>query len=386
MNILFQIVDYYSKMIIANLLKIFFILPLKKKTLMFSSFFGKQYSCNPKYISEYMQRYYPKYTIVWAFITPKEFIFLKESNISLVRLNSLKYIYYRLTCAVYVTNCGEMATIPTRDKQLHINTWHGGGCYKLSGVKNHQTFERKYYMKKQMRSMNNPNLYISPCHYDSVEVYQKSFLYNGKIAETGYPRNDIMFEDSSALTMKVKKYFSIEPNDKICLYAPTFRQYGVVFDAEIDLSRMKGNLERRFGGKWKILYRNHQSCDSKEIVHHVISATAYPDMQELLVASDVLVTDYSSSMWDFSLTFKPCFLYVPDLESYNSDRSFYEPFDSWGFPHAKNNDEFESLILNFDEESFRSNMYNHHCKLKSFDDGKARQRVGQIILEHIANL
>lgn len=83
----------------------------------------------------------------------------------------------------------------------------------------------------------------------------------------------------------------------------------------------------------------------------VIDVSEYVDMQELLCAADVLITDYSSSMWDYSLTGRPCFIYANDLAQYKKERNFHTPITDWPFPMAERNTELQRLILRFDEKN-----------------------------------
>ena len=111
----------------------------------------------------------------------------------------------------------------------------------------------------------------------------------------------------------------------------------------------------------------------------VIDASSYPDMQELLCAADVLITDYSSSMWDMSLTGKPCFIYATDIADYQQERDFYTPINEWPFPIAQNNQELASVIQNFDEQKYAADVQHHHDALGSCETGHASQTVGDFI-------
>lgn len=96
---------------------------------------------------------------------------------------------------------------------------------------------------------------------------------------------------------------------------------------------------------------------------NAISASFYPDTQELLCAADVLLTDYSSSIWNFGLTSKPCFLFAPDLEKYEtSDRGFYTPILEWPGILVEDNDSLINAIENFDEESYKLKLEKHYEK------------------------
>ena len=109
------------------------------------------------------------------------------------------------------------------------------------------------------------------------------------------------------------------------------------------------------------------------------NATDYPDMQDLLQCADVLLTDYSSCMWDFSLMHKPCFLYARDIAEYRGERDFYTPIDSWPFPLADDNDSLEQVISDFDEGQYRTDVDRHHTELGSTESGTATAQCVQRI-------
>ena len=115
----------------------------------------------------------------------------------------------------------------------------------------------------------------------------------------------------------------------------------------------------------------------------IVDVSEYPDMQELLCACDVLITDYSSSIWDYSFTYKPCFLYVTDLEKYTSERGFGKDIYSWGFPVCKTDEELYQAIINFDEDKFKKKMKKHHEDLGSFEDGYATKRVCEYLIKEM---
>jgi CDP-glycerol glycerophosphotransferase len=100
--------------------------------------------------------------------------------------------------------------------------------------------------------------------------------------------------------------------------------------------------------------------------------------------ADVLITDYSSSQWDFALTGKPGFLFTPDLDYYqHEDRGFYTPIDDWPFPYAKTNEELSNLIICFDEDKHRAKVQRHLDLLESCEDGHATEKICDIIMKQL---
>ena len=85
----------------------------------------------------------------------------------------------------------------------------------------------------------------------------------------------------------------------------------------------------------------------------------------------MLISDYSSTIWDYSFTYRPCILFTPDLDIYQHDRDFYIPIEEWGFPIAKSNDEIYSIIQKFDLDAFVQSMNRHHTMLSSFENANS---------------
>ena len=112
---------------------------------------------------------------------------------------------------------------------------------------------------------------------------------------------------------------------------------------------------------------------------NIVDVSDYPDMQELLCAADILITDYSSSMWDYSFTYKPCFIYANDLDQYKIERDFHTPVNEWPFTIAISNEELAENILEFDQDKYIEKIKKHHHDLGSFEDGHATEKVAKLI-------
>ena len=165
---------------------------------------------------------------------------------------------------------------------------------------------------------------------------------------------------------KVKKYFSISDSEKICLYAPTFRDDKSLDAYNMEYQTLISALKNKFKGRWKVLIRLHRGISNLTnhlpiFTENIINATDYPDMQELLVATDFMITDYSSCIFDYAISNKPAMIYASDIEKYRNDRDFAIKFEDSPFPIATNNIELKDKIDNFDIDEYEaklSNFYN----------------------------
>lgn len=346
--------------------------PFHPKRIIFTSYLGKQYSCNPKYISEYIQKHAPEYEIVWAFQSPEEFSELEKYGIRLVKYNSFPFIRLCLSSGYIVTNVRDMNHIPFTHRQTVINTWHGGGAYKTVGSSTAVQSPSERFRQNIAHKTNLTFLSSSKAFTDLT--LRNSFHHNGKILECGMPRNDILIHTAdSDLRKKVLDHFHLPADQKLLIYAPTYRENKTASDYSFDTKAVKAMLSERFGGNWSILFRCHYYIveDAKNLSSDYINASDYPDMQELLYAANMLITDYSSSIWDFSFTGRPCLLYATDLNDYQVSQGFYSDIHTWPFPLAESNQELLDNIQHFSFDTYTKAIQQHHEDLGSYESGTA---------------
>lgn len=378
---------YLLESLLQITLQLFRIFPIKSNRVLFSAFSGRQYSDSPKRISEMLQAMHPEYELIWAFNEPKSFSFLNAKGIKTVKFKSLEYLFYAMTCQVFVDNVEFWSILKFRPQQMVLQTWHGGGCYKRVGADRLDVSEPE--LQHVIKKMRKNTLFLSSCKAFSERVVKGAFGYEGEIYEIGLPRNDELIHGNGIDCDALREQLGIPHNYRIVLYAPTYRKSLSQNLYDVDLLRLRKALSQRFGGEWCIILRLHyymsnQAFQSSE-EGYIVDATAYPDMQHLLQLADVLLTDYSSTLWDFSLMYKPAFIYANDLKDYCTERNFYVPIEQWPFPRASCNDSLEDIILNFDENVYRKAVAWHHEQLGNTETGEATQlvcnRIEQIIEE-----
>ena len=359
---------------------IFFVFPIKNNRIFFSAYSGRQYSCNPKYISDWIeQNYKDEFEIIWAFNEPDAFSYLKNRYIKCVKFKSIIYLYYLLTSKIVIDNVESWSILPKRTGQYVINTWHGGGAYKGVGLKRKDTSET--LDKNMLRKNERISIYLSSSKVFSQMTLRESFQYNGKIMECGMPRNDLLIKNDENKKNIIKEKLGINKNTGIVIYAPTFR-HDLKYKYMLDYEKTLNALKNRFGKEWIMLIRTHYYLQSEKIESsRVKNVSDYPDMQELLLISDVLITDYSSSIWDFSLMEKPCFLFMPDYNEYIDEREFYTPIQDWPYPASFSMEDLEDKIIKYDHEIAKKRILNHHIKLGICESGMASEIVGKEIVK-----
>ena len=181
--------------------------------------------------------------------------------------------------------------------------------------------------------------------------------------EKGIPRNDIFFDKPKhqEIRERINAQYGISPDSRIVMYAPTFRRSGTIEPYRIDWAQLLPLLREKLGcDNVTIFLRLHPNLIGKadtsslQCCSEVIDMTRYHDMQELLCVSDMLMTDYSSSMFDYAMLRRPCILYATDVEQY--DRGYYYDFKELPFPLAQSGEELKNLIENFDIEAYLARL------------------------------
>lgn len=366
---------------LRQVLKLLSIGTFHENRVVFFSYFGNQYSCNPKYISEYIIEHHLPFHIVWAFKNPSEYNELKKKGITLTKYLSLPFLRICLTSKYIITNSEIPSWFPVTNRQTLINTWHGGGAYKRVGAAYQKETAEK--QKRAAIARETPCIYLSSSKAFTEMTLKQSFHHRGEVIEQGMPRNDILVnQDKPKLYAKIRAYYSLPSDCKILLYAPTYRDSKKVSEYLFDCETIRQTLTDTFGGNWVILFRMHYFV-MEQLPHDLdyIDASQYPDMQELLYASDILITDYSSSMWDFALTGKPCFLYATDLNQYDLKRGFYTDIHSWPYPLAEDTPSLIDNIIHFSQKQYTEDLQKHFLDLGSYETGRATQAVIEYMLK-----
>ncbi|MDR2825041.1 MAG: CDP-glycerol glycerophosphotransferase family protein, partial [Prevotellaceae bacterium] len=158
---------------------------------------------------------------------------------------------------------------------------------------------------------------------------------------------------------------------------------------DFDAEKLLQTFREKFGGKWRLFVRLHPCMNDVDKVINfnkllMTNLTNYSDVQELLHISDILITDYSSVMFDFMLTRRPCFLFATDVDTY--DRGTYIDINKLPFPLAENNRELIQNVENFDESIYLSDLQQfENYVLQSFENGTAAFKVADYIAEIISN-
>lgn len=380
-----EYIRFFIRILFWLFMHFFFFCPVDEKKFFFRAFYGQKFSCSPKYLFLYLrEKHGDEFKYVWKLEDDTRTI----PGARLVKNHTLSSFVEIMTSKYIVTNNDFMWWVPLRKSQIVVETWHGGGAYKRIGK-----YEKAIPLFQTVQALNAKQVsyYVSSCKKYTEALSDSKYVSQDKFIPTGLPRNEILFYPERMIKAKEKvyNYFGLlsQPDTHIVLFAPTYRgirgykEGNKEISLEPDYTKMLSSLQKKFGGTWVLFYRSHyfDSHLLKSLPDQVIDATKYEDMQELLCAADVLITDFSSSMWDFAITGKPCFLYAPDIQKYIKDRGFYTDPNTWPYPLAKSDDELCENIQNFDEHKYIADVNRHFNELGSYENKDACEKVCKAI-------
>lgn len=372
----YQLLYFMYNFVISSLLKfISLFIKIDDKLLLFNSFGGAKFDDSPRVIYEYMKSNdkYKDYKMIWSIDNIK----LLPKDVAYVKNNTIKFFITSLKSKYWITNSSmERGLKFKRKNTIYINTWHGSAIKLMGNDMN--DLKTNYNVSK-------PNYFYAQSKYD-VDTFSKAYDLNPSIIPiVGLPRNDELVNVKKEDIIDIKNKLHLPLNKKIILYAPTFREYnrdsnGCVLAPPINLKLW----EEKLGKDYILLFRAHYEVNKVLGIKEndfIKNYSDYNNLNELLKISDILISDYSSIMIDYSILERPIFNYIYDFEEYKEKRGMY--FDiREKLPNNCKENEIELLdrIVNMN--------YKEECeKTKKFKNefvqvcGNARKYIDEIILK-----
>ena len=350
-----------------------------QNSVLFEAFEGKVIGDSPLDIFLELQRKRSDLTCYWSYrrSTLKNGAKIPLGAIG-VRHGSRRWLKLLATSKYLVNNTAFPWYFKKSAGQIYLQTWHGTPLKRL--VRDIAPGQLSgQYLATMQREAQAWDYLVSPSDYAS-KVFESAFGYRGQMLETGYPRNDRVVRASAETRVRVRKQLGVSPATILVLYAPTWRDYSInslgdfrptnYLDASTQLPR-----------GFQMMYRGHtmtHAAHTKTSAGDAIDVTNYPDITELFLAADVLITDYSSVMFDFANTKKPIIFLTPDIEKYESERGFYLDLrnDAPG-PICSNTAEVIDALEDLEglQKIYESNYRAWQEKFVGLDDGGAAIRV-----------
>lgn len=393
-----------------------------EKTVVFLSFMGRGYSDSPLALYREMLKddYFDDWKFVWVFkdALSKEFSgkaqlaksllldpetvvddktkLTQYSRMSTTVYNTPEYYETLAKSKYWVSNSRiQDGVVPGKD-HVYVQTWHGTPLKRLGadievGANAVHTTEKLAAIYKQ--EAEKWSYLLSPSTF-YTEKMKTAFLIDEKskteILEEGYPRNDYLVNHTDADVEHIKKRLQLPNDKKVLLYAPTWRdnQHDLKRGYTYELGADFDKLAKELSDDWVILFRAHyfiaNSFDFSKYDGFVFDVSNHPDINELYVAADALMTDYSSVFFDYSILERPMVFFMYDKQEYASElRGFYLDLDELPGDIVETNDEVTSIFNNISkyEKKHRAELKKFKQRFCYLDDGKAAERTVQAIFK-----
>ena len=365
-------------------------LPIEDKKIVFRTMGG--FAGHGKVITEVLLERRNDLDIVWV---------VNDLNLEVpegVRLvyskNTRKYLYEMSTAKCWVEDYLLPLIVNKRENQFFVEIKHWASItLKSFGFGLYQFRNDLLGMEACKRNGKMIDYILIGSKFDE-ETCRQGFCYDGEVVHVGSPRTDVLFKQE--IKQQVYHFFDIDETCQLAIYAPTFRcgkgenKRFEVGSIGLDFQGLKKVLERKFGGHWKILLRLHPNVADESIqiqkADYIIDASAYQDGEELVAASDLMITDYSSIMFEPAFVKKPVFLYAPDKNDYiEGERELLIDYNQLPFPIAESNEELFTQISNYVHKEYIEKVDAFMNKYGVCEDGHASERAADFIINLIEN-
>lgn len=349
-----------------------------KKKVVFSSYWGKGYGDNPKYITEEILKQGLDWDLVWQTNGNEESY---PEGVRCVRYGSNEAMRELASAAMWVDNVRNSLYPAKKKNQIYLQTWHGGVSFKCVEKAAEKNLHPDYIRAAKLDGHISDGI-VCACRIQK-EDFQENFWLNPKteILECGLPRNDVLFDKKAVADTyaRVRQHFGLKQDTRILLYAPTFRDDYSMEGYRLDFEGILAQMRSRFREDIVLVVRLHPNVQDQagfiDYNDRILNGTTWPDAQELYMAADYMISDYSSSFLDFALLNRPVFLCMLDYEKYRTERGLNEVFEQCPFPRSYTNEQLLEVIGNFSEEKYWEDMAAFREKWQPYDEGHAAKTI-----------
>jgi len=366
-------------------------LKVKKNKVVITSFYGKQYSDNPKYILKELLRRNRSLEIVWLVDKRMQERLNIPIGVKVVYYSSFRALYELATAKIWVDNCRKTIMPYKKKTQMYLQTWHGTPWKKIEGDAKDKL--NKYYIKSAIKDSNSIDVLISG-NTHCTKIFEESFFYKGKVYEIGTPRNDILVNNEYKSRRDVLDLYGLH-SKKLVLYAPTFRNEedkNVMYQLDaLDPLILLEALQEKYKEEFLLITRFHPNVVhlinvdeiNEKFKGKVFDVSLHDDGQEILLIADILITDYSSIIFDYALLDRPIVLFISDAEEYLNERGLYFSFEEFPLKKAASNLELVNVFSDttLQELAAETNMLKKMIGDK--EKGTATHHTAKLIEDYI---
>lgn len=350
--------------------------------ILFISYGGQKYDDSPRVVYEYLLKHpvSSKHKYVWAFVDPDRFPQVEQK----VKVDTLSYYITAMHAGYWITNSSASRGLNFRKKQTKNYLFqHGMAGIKKIGIDVeqfdkafrigfHETFDAIFIEGKK-----------------ELDILPRAWRMDSSLFHmTGLPRNDDLATVTEDEIKSIKDRLGIPQSKKVILYAPTFREFSRAEDGRntlgipFDFSKWEAALGQEYVLLVTAHYEVAKLLDELPKNDFVINAFQYPVLNDLIKVSDILVSDYSSIVFDYSIMERPIFSYGYDYDTYSAERGLYTDLEQL-FSHGVLRTENEVLKaiqeINYEQECEYTRSHIKHEYIAAYGD--AAEKAIQIIFK-----
>ncbi|MCR5737219.1 MAG: CDP-glycerol glycerophosphotransferase family protein [Eubacterium sp.] len=368
------------------------------KTMVFESFQGRSFSCNPKGIFDAMisDSRYQDFRFIWVFRdVEKGRKLIPDARVQLVRFESFAYYKALAKAKYWIFNSNTRDFLKPGKQQVFVQTWHGTPLKKIgcdveregNAVTKVSEISKIYHREaKKISYMISPSAYCTGKLISAFDL--RECRKEEVVLEVGYPRNDSLFHKTKEEIDALKKQLRLPMDKKVLLYAPTFRDHkhselgGFAVEQGLDFKKLREQL----GEDYIVLFRAHyfiaKRLDLKQYEGFVYDVSDVNDVNELYLVSDVLVTDYSSVFFDYANLRRPMIFLMYDYEEYkNQVRDMYFDIEELPGPIVSNQDDFVESLQTYQPEKWQEKYEAFHNKYNYLDGPDCGKKAAERIVQ-----
>lgn len=353
-------------------------LPLDPKLAVYAAYWNRGVSCNPEAIYRKAQELAPDVHGVW--VVSKNQVDSLPKGIDYVVPGTRRYWSVLARATYFFNNVNFADHLVKRPGQIHVMTHHGTPL-KIMGMdqQNYPAAAQGLNFDRLLKRVDRWDWSVS-ANPHSTEVWSRAYPSAARSLETGYPRNDVFATATQEQIDRIREGLGIRPGQRALLYAPTHRDYEAGFTSRLDLARFCEAV----GPDTVVMVRAHYFYGGAGLPENpqIIDVSDHPRIEDLCLAADALVTDYSSVMFDYAHLNRPIVVHAPDWETYRTVRGVVfdllsgKPGETPGAV-ATTTDELARAFTDgsWDSQANEALLKAFRERFCPYDDGRAAERV-----------
>lgn len=370
---------FFKKFLQRPFAVLVYFLPIRENRIVFDNFGGKGYGDSTKYIAEELIKSGRNYELVWLVDNLSSYEFPKQ--IKTVKIDSIKALCMRATAKVWIDNVRHLHPVKKKKEQVYLQAWHAPFGPKKAEADAEKELGKEYVREAKYDGQIADGIISNSKLLDNQ--FKRAFWLSDhvEILSYGLPRNDFLARqiDNTSKYDYLRNKFGFEKDGFYILYAPTFRDNYSLEGYKLEYEKIAKEFSAKVNKKARIVVRLHPNVWNQSSYinygENILNGSVYPDMQELLLACDALISDYSSCVFDFAILKKPVFICALDIKEYEKTRGLLPEFYNFPFPMATSNEDMINNIKNYNQEIYFANVNRYFKKYPLYDDGNASRRV-----------